>query len=177
MAEGWDRLPRATPPVLDAAERSSSLAIIEEDFTAEDAHRQASRCLRCNINTVFDTSTCIACNGCVDVCPQNVIRLVGLSQLCQNGDGRWDDMVTETLGISRDELRTMDRRELDALGGVMLKDETTCIRCGLCASRCPTHAVAMKKFEFYRECVTVPTPNVKIQYHGATAPKATQGTP
>ena len=162
MAEGWDRLPRATPPVLDAAQRAGSLDIVEENFSTEDAHRQASRCLRCNVNTVFDTSTCIACNGCVDVCPQNLIRLVGLSQLCQ--DEQWHDMVCATLGISREELRSMDRRELDALGGVMLKDESTCIRCGLCASRCPTHAVTMKKFEFYRECVSVPTRNSKILY-------------
>jgi NADPH-dependent glutamate synthase beta subunit-like oxidoreductase len=167
MAEGWERLPRATPPVLDAGKRSASLEIIEEDFSAEEAHRQASRCLRCNINTVFDTSTCIACNGCVDVCPQNIIRLVGLSQLCQ--DEKWHDMVAGTLGISREALRSMDPRELDTLGGVMLKDETSCIRCGLCASRCPTHAVTMKKFEFYWECVTVPTPNSKIQYHGTVS--------
>jgi len=172
MAEGWERLPRATPPVVDAAQRSTSLVIIEENFSSEDAHRQASRCLRCNVNTVFDTSTCIACNGCVDVCPQNIIRLVGLSELCR--DEQWHDMVAGTLGISRDELRSLDRRELDALGGVMLKDETTCIRCGLCASRCPTHAVTMKKFEFYRECVTVPTPNAKILYHGnPVAPRTT----
>jgi NADPH-dependent glutamate synthase beta subunit-like oxidoreductase len=170
MAEGWERLPRATPPVIDAGKRSTSLEIIEEDFSPEDAHRQASRCLRCNINTVFDTSTCIACNGCVDVCPQNVIRLVGLSQLCQ--DEKWHDMVAGTLGVSREELRAMDRRELDTLGGVMLKDEETCIRCGLCASRCPTHAVTMKKFEFYRECVTVPTPNAKIQYQAAASENA-----
>lgn len=171
MAEGWDRFPRATPPVLEAAERATSLAIIEEDFSAEDAHRQASRCLRCNVNTVFDTSMCIACNGCVDVCPQNLIRLVGLSELCK--DEKWHDMVTSTLGISREQLRSMDRRELDALGGVMLKDESSCIRCGLCASRCPTHAVTMKKFEFYRECVTVPTPNSKLHYQGTVV----QATP
>ncbi len=175
MAEGWERLPRATPPVLEAAQRSASLDIIEENFVVQDAHRQASRCLRCNVNTVFDTSTCIACNGCVDVCPQNLIRLVGLSQLCE--DEQWHDMVAGTLGISREQLRAMDRRELDALGGVMLKDEASCIRCGLCASRCPTHAVTMKKFEFYRECVTVPTPNSKIQYHAAVTAYATQVTP
>lgn len=171
MAEGWERLPRATPPLLDAAERATSLAIIEEDFSAENAHRQALRCLRCNVNTVFDTSMCIACNGCVDVCPQNLIRLVGVSELCK--DEKWQDMVAGMLGISREELRAMDRRELDALGGVMLKDEAACIRCGLCASRCPTHAVTMKKFEFYRECVTVPTPNARIKYESPV----TQGTP
>jgi len=162
MAEGWERTPRSNPPVIDATRRSASLDIIEESYPAFEAHRQASRCLRCNINTVFDTSTCIACNGCVDVCPMSIIKLVGLSELCK--EDRWLDMVSSTLNVSRDELRTMDKRELDSLGGVMLKDETTCIRCAMCASRCPTHAITMKKFEFYRECVTVPTRNEKIRY-------------
>jgi ferredoxin len=58
----------------------------------------------------------------------------------------------------------MSKNELDALGGTMLKDESTCIRCGLCASRCPTHAVVMKRFDFYRECVTVSTRNEKLLY-------------
>jgi formate dehydrogenase (NADP+) beta subunit len=162
MAEGWERLDRANPPVIEAAQRSASLDIIEESFPADEAHRQASRCLRCNVNTVFDTTTCIGCNGCVDVCPQSIIRLVGLSELCQ--DERWVGMVAETLGLFREQLNAMDKPELDALGGVMLKDETTCIRCGLCASRCPTHAVTMKRFEFYRECVTIPTRNEKLLY-------------
>ncbi len=162
MAEGWERRPRSNPPVLDATKRSASLEIIEESYPAQEAHRQAERCLRCNVNTVFDTSTCIACNGCVDVCPQSVIKLVGLSELCK--EERWLDMVSESLGMSRDELRSMDKRELDELGGVMLKDESTCIRCAMCASRCPTHAITMKRFEFYRECVTVPTRNEKIRY-------------
>ena len=47
------------------------------DYAEAEARRQASRCLRCNVNTVFDTSKCVACNGCVDVCPENLIRLVG----------------------------------------------------------------------------------------------------
>jgi formate dehydrogenase beta subunit len=163
MAEGWERTPRSNPPVIGAVQRSASLDIIEESYPAEEAHRQASRCLRCNINTVFDTSTCIACNGCVDVCPQSIIKLVGLSELCK--EERWLDLVSASLNVSRDDLRAMDKKELDALGGVMLKDETTCIRCAMCASRCPTHAITMRKFEFHRECVTVPTRNEKILYH------------
>jgi formate dehydrogenase (NADP+) beta subunit len=46
----------------------------------------------------------------------------------------------------------------------MMKDETTCIRCAMCASRCPTHAITMKHFDFYRECVTLPVANPKILY-------------
>lgn len=162
MAEGWERMPRVNPPVVDAAARSASLQIIEEIFPEDVAHHQASRCLRCNINTVFDTSICVACNGCVDVCPQNLIKLVGLSQLCT--EERWREFVAQSLGVSLAELQAMDRTELDALGGVMLKDEATCIRCGLCASRCPTHAVVMKRFEHYRECVAVPVRNPKVNY-------------
>ena len=170
MAEGWERFPRSNPPVLDATQRAASLQIIEESFPAEIAHRQASRCLRCNINTVFDTFICVGCNGCVDVCPQSIIKLVGLSELCQ--EERWLGMVAGTLDISREELAAMDKTQLDALGGVMLKDETTCIRCGMCASRCPTQAVTMKRFAFYRECVTVPTRNEKLIYPANEPPAA-----
>ena len=162
MAEGWERTPRSNPPVIDATQRASSLDIIEESYPTQEAHRQASRCLRCNVNTVFDTSICIACNGCVDVCPMSIIKLVGLSELCK--EDRWLEMVSQSLEVSRDDLRKMSKADLDQLGGVMLKDETTCIRCAMCASRCPTHAITMKKFEFYRECVTVPTRNEKILY-------------
>jgi len=45
-----------------------------------------------------------------------------------------------------------------------MKDESTCIRCAMCATRCPTHAITMKHFEFTRECVTVPVQNPKVLY-------------
>jgi len=33
----------------------------------------------------------------------------------------------------------------------MLLDPTKCIRCGLCAARCPTEAVVMETFRFTEE--------------------------
>ncbi len=58
----------------------------------------------------------------------------------------------------------MSMEEKDELGGIMLKDESTCIRCAMCASRCPTQAILMKRFVHYKECVAVPTPNPRILY-------------
>jgi formate hydrogenlyase subunit 6/NADH:ubiquinone oxidoreductase subunit I len=162
MAEGWYRTPRENPPVLESEKRATSLEIIEERYAEGEARRQGARCLRCDVNTVFDTSICIACNGCVDVCPENLIRLVGLSQLI--ADESWLSMAAEAFGCGKSDIQAMDPAQLDSVGGVMLKDETTCIRCAMCASRCPTHAITMKQFEYYRECVTVPSLNPKINY-------------
>jgi NADPH-dependent glutamate synthase beta subunit-like oxidoreductase len=165
MAEGWQRYERENPPALEPDKRATSLEIVEVSYPEQDARRQAARCLRCNVNTVFDTSICVACNGCVDVCPENLIRLVPLSQLIQN-DG-WLQAAAAEFEMPPDELKQVPAEDLDALGGVMMKDETTCIRCAMCASRCPSHAITMKQFQFYRECVTVPSPNPKILYGNA----------
>ena len=140
MADGWNVIEREQPPALEVDRRSASLEIVEERYGEADARRQASRCLRCNVNTVFDTEKCVACNGCVDVCPENLIALAPVSQLAE------------------------EFADADPDAAVMLKDETSCIRCSLCASRCPTQAVVMKRFDFYRECVSVAARNPKVVY-------------
>jgi formate dehydrogenase beta subunit len=96
------------------------------------------------------------------VCPENLIRLVPLSQLV--ADDSFLASAAAEFGVNGDELRALTPEDLDALGGVMMKDETTCIRCAMCATRCPTHAITMKHFQFTRECVTVPAPNPKVLY-------------
>lgn len=165
MAEGWNRIERTNPPVLDSQFRAATLEVIEEAYPVREARKQASRCLRCNVNTVFDTSMCVACNGCVDVCPENLIRLVGLSKLL--ADPQWLSAAAAGFGVPEAELQALSPETLDSLGGVMMKDEKTCIRCSMCATRCPTHAITMKHFDFYRECVTVPASNPKILYRQA----------
>jgi ferredoxin len=162
MAEGWQRFERTSPPALESSKRASTLEIVEESYPEQEARRQAARCLRCNVNTVFDTAMCVACNGCVDVCPESLIRLVGLSQLVSQE--QYLEMAAEALAVAPQEVLAMPAEELDGLGGVMMKDETTCIRCAMCASRCPTHAITMKHFDFSSECVSVPVQNTKVVY-------------
>jgi NADPH-dependent glutamate synthase beta subunit-like oxidoreductase len=162
MAEGWHRMERDNPPALETARRAASVENVELRYPDADARRQAARCLRCNINTVFDTSICVACNGCVDVCPENLIKLVGLSRLPDRQ--ALLELAAAGAPITEQQYGAMSAAEKDTLGGIMLKDETTCIRCAMCATRCPTHAIHMKKFDFYRECVTVPSPNPKVLY-------------
>jgi ferredoxin len=162
MAEGWHRMPRCNAPVLESEARACSNEIVELSFPEDQARRQGARCLRCNINTVFDTSLCIGCNGCVDVCPEDLIKLVGLSRL--KDEDAWARLEQAEAGIPFEEYTALSAEEKDEFGGIMLKDESTCIRCALCASRCPTHAILMKRFEHYQECVSVPSPNPRIRY-------------
>ena len=171
MREDWDQLRRAHPPVAPARERANSLQVIEDVFPADAAREQAARCLRCNVNTVFETNICVACTGCVDVCPENLIRLTALDELCTTGEGR--EYVAGLLGVPPAEMDKISTDELKSLGGVLLKDESVCIRCGLCASRCPSHAITMQRFNFRRQCVTLPGMNPKLQH--TSPPGRSQG--
>ena len=108
----------------------------EEGFDEETGREQGSRCLICTLNPVFDGELCILCNGCVDVCPMDCLKLVPLSSL------EADEGVTAIIGR-----QTMEWSKASA----MLLDPTRCIRCGLCAARCPTEAVRMESFRFTEE--------------------------
>jgi formate dehydrogenase (NADP+) beta subunit len=160
MVDDWNRIPRYETPALDPEKRATSIEITELNYPEWEARRQGARCLRCNVNTVFDTSICVACNGCVDVCPMNLIRLVGLGSLAEDQAGI--ELITSKFGVPADTVREFSREDLDSMGALMTKDETRCIRCAMCASRCPTNAITMQRFDFYRECLSIPTVNTKL---------------
>ncbi len=130
-------LPTNQPPQI----RKNNLNVVENNYTHLEAHTQASRCLQCHVSPVFDGSLCIKCNGCVDVCPTNCLKQVSLSRLNLDlGEGNLRKAVDNYYNIDSEH---MSEEELDGLGTAMIKNEDLCIRCGLCAEKCPTQAVTM----------------------------------
>lgn len=130
-------LPTMQPP----AARVKNFNMVENNYTAEEAHQQANRCLQCHVSPVFDGSLCIKCNGCVDVCPCSCLKQVPISKLnLDYGEGNLRKAVDNYYGVDSS---SMSEDELDTMGTAMLKDEDLCIRCGLCAEKCPTQAVTM----------------------------------
>jgi formate dehydrogenase beta subunit len=129
------RRPRRPPPALPV-NRRIGVSLVEVGYDQSTAHQQAERCLICNINPIFDGDLCIQCNGCVDVCPMDCLKLVPVSVLTG------DEMVTAFI----------ERRAAEwPSASAMLLDPVRCIRCGLCAARCPTGAVKMETFRFTEE--------------------------
>lgn len=128
MPDNFERIDRVDVPQIEV-DRRVGFAEVELGYSKEQAEREAQRCLKCNINTIFDSEKCILCGGCVDVCPENCLRLVNTSRITmQNGASSATASGNNTFAI--------------------LKDETICIRCGLCAKRCPTGAVTMERIVF-----------------------------
>lgn len=135
-------LPSMQPPSL----RVENENLVENNYTEAEAYTQSNRCLQCHINPVFDGNLCIKCNGCVDVCPCNCLKLVPISKLNLDIDeGSIRAAVDNFYGVDS---ASMAPEELAAMGSAMLKDEDLCIRCGLCAEKCPTQAVTMDAMNY-----------------------------
>ncbi len=145
---GYLEIPRRRPPTL-SLDRRVGIAEVEHDYDEEIAVEQANRCLRCHIQTVFNGELCILCGGCVDVCPQHCYKMVRLDKI--EGDQRLRDLILARYGVHLEAFQKGG--EVLNLGTAMLKDETRCVRCGLCAERCPTGAITMEAFRFEEELV------------------------
>ncbi len=149
MPLNYQKIPRRPPPTLPL-ERRVGIAEVELVYPETQAREQASRCLRCHIQTVFDGEKCILCGGCVDVCPERCLKMVPLDRIA--GDESLAHLVEARYGIPWAELPR-------GVGTAMIKDEMRCIRCGLCAKRCPTSAITMEALSFVEEYVQESAPN------------------
>jgi formate dehydrogenase beta subunit len=144
--------------------RRTGVTEVEIGFDEESAMAEARRCLRCWVNTVFegnpeDGTECVLCGGCVDVCPENCLSLVSLDRIA------FEPGVLETIRDNAQvfgvELDDVAAEELGVItGSAMIKDETRCIRCGLCALRCPANTITM---EAYRLASAEPSGLIPLQ--------------
>jgi len=139
--KNYEKTPRIHPPTTPVADRVHSNRLeVECSFDPCAARLEAGRCFDCGVNTIFDGEKCILCGGGADVCPSLCLRLVSLDRLM--ADQTAQDVIA---------------RQLDGFAAaeatVIVKDETICIRCGLCAERCPTGAITMERFIFQEKPV------------------------
>jgi NADPH-dependent glutamate synthase beta subunit-like oxidoreductase len=152
MIAGFEKLDREAPPTLDIGRRTG-IAEVETGYDDEAARAQAARCLVCHVQTIYDPEKCVLCNRCVDVCPEYCLAIVP-----------FDDLELDA--ATRDAL--IARAEAGGLPlSAMVKDDERCIRCGLCALRCPTDAMTMERFTITERLVALPP--------GATASEGQPG--
>jgi len=132
---------RYAVPVVDKVKSlKNRLVEVELGFSKKTGHNESMRCLNCDVQTVFDFSTCIECDSCVDICPESCINFI------ENGT---EEELRESLFVPADNTdQSLYVSEILPTGRVMVKDENVCLHCGLCAERCPTSSWEMMKFTY-----------------------------
>ncbi len=100
--------------------------VLAGKLTAKQAKEEADRCFRCNQNIEIDSSGCIKCNYCVDVCPVDCLVMVNEN----------NKIFAHESELKKDEFGT----------AVMIKD-ALCIRCALCVEICPSYVISFKSCE------------------------------
>jgi len=131
MVAGFEHFDREAPPTLDVGRRTG-ITEVETGYDVAAARTQAARCLVCHVQTIYDPEKCVLCNRCVDICPEYCLAFVPI----------------DALDLPAEERAAVEERA--QAGGyplaALIKDDDRCIRCGLCAIRCPTEAMTMERF-------------------------------
>jgi NADPH-dependent glutamate synthase beta subunit-like oxidoreductase/ferredoxin len=126
------------PHTAKAKSLKDRLVEVELGFDIKTGRTESERCYNCDVQTVFNTSLCIECDACVDICPTNCINYI------ENGS---ESDLRQRLAIpAKNLLQDLYVSTVLPTGRVMVKDENVCLHCGLCAERCPTAAWKMLKF-------------------------------
>ncbi len=129
MSVDYDRIPRQEMPKLGKKDRRGLFLEVNQGYSEAQAVAESDRCLKCNFNIEIVGELCIICGGCVDVCPMDVIHMVDISDIVDDGA---IPAVTEAKKWRQ--------------GVAFFLDETACIRCALCVIRCPTDAITMNRY-------------------------------
>ena len=150
MSVDYDRIPRQEMPKLAKKERRGLFLEVNRGYEVAQAVAEGDRCLKCNFNIEIVGELCIICGGCVDVCPMDVIHMVDLSDVV-------DDGAIPAVGEAK-KWRN---------GVAFFLDETACIRCALCVIRCPTDAITMNRYGMVAPSVgrTLPKESIDDEIH------------
>ncbi len=130
MPAGYELRARAAPPST-GLDRRTGISEVETGYGEETAREQAERCLACHIQTVYNPEKCVLCGRCVDVCPEQCLKLVPIEEL---------DLAAMPAAL--------EFYQAAGILSAMIKDDEKCLRCGLCAVRCPTDAMSMEVFSY-----------------------------
>lgn len=136
MPDAYEKCARQAPPSV-SLDRRTGITEVESTYSEAEAHAQAERCLHCHTLTIYDPALCVLCGRCVDVCPERCLKLVPMEEV--DLKGRTKDELFEFYGFNGDGPQRLS---------AMIKDEDRCIRCGLCAMRCPTNAMTLEVFSY-----------------------------
>lgn len=133
-----EKISRQRVETIPVKERNSFEKEVELGLSKESARREAKRCLQCHVFTIFDRQKCILCGGCVDICPKSCFRMARLEEI--EGGERLSTLIESLYNVP------IEKAEKLNLATAMIKDESRCIQCGLCAKRCPTGAITMEEY-------------------------------
>jgi len=120
----YDIIERKYPENISIPKRVSSFDEVERTFSKDDAMEEANRCLQCSHSWQYNSETCILCNNCVDVCPQECLSISELSEL------QFSRLFNENISLKQ-----------QGIGGIKIAREL-CIRCTFCEQVCPTESIS-----------------------------------
>src|SRR5437762_2444155 len=129
MSVDYDRIPRQEMPKLSKNDRRGLCSELNQGYSEAKAIADSDRCLTCNFTIEIIGELCIICGGCVDVCPMDVIHMVDMSDIVDDGS-----------------IPAVGEAKKWQNGVAFFLDETACIRCALCVIRCPTDAITMNRY-------------------------------